>query len=201
MKTVSESERPSPGSSASEGSSPPPDAPRRFASATGFVLQGVGVVLLIASCVVWVATSRLAAVPKEQTPETWLHYLRGPHAGAAVLTLNLLVTLVGGLAFTAAGLGLQVGKRTSGRLAVASCSVLTLVYAGSSVFLLAVHGSLMGLLAVPPALLCGGLLVLCLRSAAVLRRHPPPSDYHVATPEILEEYRRRREERLREYDP
>ena len=45
------------------------------------------------------------------------------------------------------------------------------------------------------------LVLLAAHSASVLKKHPPPEDQGNATEEILEEFRRQRAERLKDYEP
>ena len=107
--------------------------------------------------------------------------------------------LAGGMGLFGVGMGLSEEKRSSGPAAVLVTAIMTVVFAivwlgggGAeerwTVRIGAAMTVLSALLSVPAWI-----------SAAVLQRHPPPADLHPATEEILEEIRRQREQRRREY--
>lgn len=181
----------------------PPDkpSPRAFATATGTVFQTVGTVFLLGSCCFWWFSDRL--VPRvEGGIDRWTDLFTIEHAPIAALGVGALTTLVGGLAFIAVGVGLTGEKRRSGTLATFISLVMACVYwALSGVLALAVGSVATATVAAIFGAVCTVLFLLAGHSASVLKSFPPPPDQDAATDEILEEHRRKRAERLKDYDP
>lgn len=181
---------------------PPPDepSPRAFATASGFVFQVIGVILLFGSCCVWSLGRGLFATDATgQTGETWLGAFAGGRLSVAVAAVSLATTLVGGLGLIAAGVGLQNEKRGSGTLALVVTGFLGVIWwtaAILSVFNTRVwgHAIIAGIFAVIATV----LFFLAGHSAQVLRRHPPPKDQNVVSDEFLEEIARQKRRRRSE---
>lgn len=172
--------------------------PRAFAVGCGAVFQTVGVLQMLAGCCVW-GLSAYVQQPSAEPAAQWYDFLDSRFT-AAVWTLGLLAGVLHGLLLAAIGTGLQGERPGSGRLAVAANIVALLLYLGLAVSL-AIRAAWWSV--IPPGamgLWTLLLLILSLRSNALLRQFPPPPDLNRATPDIMEEHRRRREERLRTLD-
>jgi hypothetical protein len=173
--------------------------PRAFAIGTGVVLQTVGTILALGSCCLW-STSSLYMRPAGAPADRWRDFFFADPV-AAGWTVGVLTSFVGGIGLIAAGVGLQGERPGSGRFAMGVTGGMAAVFALLAGWLIVAEKAYG--LAVMPAVLagvCGFLFALCGHSASVLRRFPPPADLSRATPEILEEYRRKREQRIREMD-
>lgn len=142
-------------------------------------------------------------IPRSQTPvQQWSHFFQKEHLSSALWTIVLMTSLVGGLAMAAVGVGLQGERRSSGRAAMFVCAILTLVYAGvAATFLVSLGRIIPMLIALTLTALTSAMFMLAGHSASVLRQHPPPPDLNKATPELLEEFRQKRLERLKHYEP
>lgn len=187
-----------PAANGADGTDP---SPRAFASATGTVFQTVGAVFLLGSCCFWSFSGSL--VPRASTRvERWIEFLSPEHAPLAALGVGLLTTFVGGVALVAMGVGLTGERRYSGAAASAVALIMTVMYAAlSGVLLLAVGSMVTSIVAAVFAIVCGVLFLLAAHSASVLRRFPPPADQAKATEAFLEEQRRQRAERLKNFEP
>lgn len=197
-----EPSRADPTGDADEGGTQPLEtpSPRAFAIGTGVWCQTVGMVLLLGGCCLWGLSDRITTRASEPAPQ-WTDFLFNESFPAAIWTLGLATTFVGGLALVAVGVGLQGERAGSGRVAMVVTALMTLIYLALAVALAA--GAESWYAALAPGLLAvvtGVLFLLSGNSAATLRRFPPPPDQSKATAEFLEEHRRRREERLKEYD-
>lgn len=179
----------------------PESPPRAFVTATGLVFQVVGLVMLLGSCCFWSFSGRVLE-PVEVPTEQWTDHFRGERLPAALLTLGVVTTFVGGIALTAAGVGLQGEIRGSGRAAMAVSVLMAVIYLAAGVMLIAKtshRGS--ALVPIVFGLVTSVLFLLAGHSASVLRRFPPPADQHLATEEFLRKHKEDRLKRLEEYDP
>lgn len=174
--------------------------PRAFVTATGLVAQVFGGVLVFGSCAVW-AVSALTPTSSGAPAARWMDHLTGPRETMALVTLGLFGGLVGGLGLLAAGVGMQGEKKGSASFGAAAGIVLTMLYFGLAAALVYSAGRwLLGAAALLLGLCAGAAALLCLISHRTLKQFPPTEDYNLLTAEILEELRRRREERRKEYD-
>lgn len=118
------------------------------------------------------------------------------------MAILLLVSLVGGLGLLAVGLGLQGERSGSGSAAMIVSALMAACYIVVAVIYLVALGRVLVALALFGLGLLGVLLFMVAgHSAAILKKFPPPADLNVATPEILEEFRQKRLERLKHYEP
>jgi len=176
-------------------------SPRAFATATGTVFQTVGTVFVLGSCCFWSFSDRFVP-PTEGGLDRWLDLFTLEHAPTAALGVAVLTTLIGGIAFITVGVGLTGEKRRSGTLAMFLSLVMACIYwALSGVLALAVGLITAATVAAVFGAVCTLLFLLAGHSASVLKSFPPPPDQDAATDEILEEYRRQRAERLKDYEP
>ncbi len=180
--------------------SEPKQSPRAFAVGTGFVFQLVGIAFLASACLGGVAGAFIAE--PASTPVTrWIDHLKGDSPLAGLLTLGIVVGFVGGAGLIGVGVGLQGERPSSGRNAMIVSAPLALAYWALAGIVLSVAGEWL-----PTTLLSVFALVstisflLAGHSAALLRKYPPPKDLTDATPEIMEEFQRKREERISQYD-
>ena len=175
-------------------------SPRAFVTATGYVMQGVGLVLVLGSCGIWPLLAKLER-PAGPPPGQWREFLSGASLPAALITLAAFNSVVGGIGLIAAGVGLQGERKRSGRIAIAICSVVTAVYVVLGTLLIARTDAWgYSLLCVAGTALTGIMLLLAAHSSTVLSAHPPPADDSRLTQEVLEEYRRARDERRKQFD-
>jgi len=170
-------------------------SPRAFAIRTGGLCQTVGLTFLFGACCLWSLSGRLV-VQANQPAEHWIDYLTGDRLPAAVLTLDVAVTLVGGLGLLAAGIGLYGEKRGSGTVAAVTAGAMSAVYWASCLaFALRTGSWASSLTAAAFGVVSTLLFLLSLHSAAILRKFPPSPDQNVVTDEFLERYQRERRER------
>jgi len=173
--------------------------PRAFAIGTGVVFQTVGVILALTGCSIWGLRGYVTA-PVDQPAPNWLDFF-SIRFGEALWTLGLATTFLHGLALAAVGVGLQGERPSAGKLAVATNCAAGLIYAGMAAALILRESRFaMSLIPLMMFAFAGVMLALAIKSASALRAFPPPPDLSRATPEILAEYRRQREQRLRELD-
>jgi hypothetical protein len=159
---------------------------------TGQLCQSVGIFFLFGSCCLWSFSGRLVE-PASAPATRWADYLAGDRLPAAILTINVATTLVGGLGLLAVGIGLHGERRGSGAAACIVTGSMSLIHGASCVALTIRAGAaLAGVTAGILALFGLVLFMLSLHSAALLRRYPPPADQNVVTDAFLEEYRSRR---------
>ncbi len=181
----------------------PPDkpSPRAFATATGTVFQTVGTVFMLGSCCFWSFSDRV--VPRvEGGLDRWTDLFTIEHAPIAAIGVGALTTLLGGIAFIASGVGLTGEKRRSGTLATfVSLGMACVYWTLCGVLALAVGLLAAAAVAAVFGAVCTVLFLLAGHSASVLKSFPPPPDQNAATDEILEEHRRQRAERLKDYEP
>lgn len=184
-----------------ELSSSPVTSPRAFAIGTGVVFQTAGGILLFGACLFWGITAW--AVPSVSKPlANWTDFFRGEHLPSALMTVALLGTLLGGAALLAVGVGLQGERPSSGRAAMLVTALLTVCYVIVAVtYVVALGHYLAAFVVIALGLLSAVLFMLAGHSASILREFPPPADLNAATPELLEEFRQKRLERLKHYEP
>ena len=176
-------------------------SPRAFAIGTGFAFQTVGGLLASAAAVMAVIAAW--AIPGSKVPvEQWTQFFSEEHLPSALWTILLITSLIGGLAMAAVGVGLQGENRNSGRVALVISAIMGLAYfCVAGVFIVAADRVFPALVAIVLAALAALMFLLAGHSATVLRQYPPPPDLNAATPELLEEYRQKRLERLKHYEP
>ncbi len=184
--------------------SQPPEpvaSPRAFVIGSGAVFQSVGGLFVFMACVVWLISAW--TVPKAAAPQSqWNGFFHEEHLPSALMTIALLLTFVGGLGLLAVGLGLQGERPGSGRVAMAASGLLATCYLIVSVaYVVALGRVISALLVFALAGMAAVLFLLAGHSAGILRKFPPPPDQNVATPEILEEFRQKRLDRLKHYEP
>jgi hypothetical protein len=175
-----------------------PPNPRGFAMATGAMFQSIGCILMLGGCCLWSFSPRLVA-PDADPPEAWIgHFV--DRGSAVAWTVGVVVSFIGGLALAAVGMGLQGERPSSGRLSVIVTALLAVVFAAIAIVLV-VREDRWGVATIP-LILAGGmalLLLFALRSTYLFKRYPPPA-HTEATDEIMEEIRRKRQERRKYYD-
>jgi len=170
-------------------------SPRAFAIRTGQLCQTLGMTFLFGACCLWSLSGRLVT-QADQPAKRWTDYLTGDRLPAAVLTLDLIVTLLGGLGLLAAGIGLNAERRGSGTVAAVTAGAMSLAYWASCLTLAMYAGSWAATLtAAAFGVVATILFLLSLHSTAILRQFPPPTDQNVVTDEFLERYQRERRER------
>ena len=166
-------------------------APRASVIAIGYLFQSIGLVLLLGAFCFWPFSSRFVT-PAEAPPQRWTEYLLGDRAAAALFTIGLATTFIGGIGLVAVGVGLQGERRSSGRAAMAVTAAMAASYWVSGGLLIVKTGSwLHALTATAFATLATLLLVSAAHCAAVLRRFPPPSDQNVVSDEFVDALGRR----------
>ncbi len=173
--------------------------PRAFAIGTGVVFQTVGVCLALAACILWALSQKWIA-PTDAPAANWWEFFSTRFV-PAVWTIGILTSFVYGLALAATGIGLQGERPGSARLAVGVNAAAAAAFAAMAILLVVREGRFT-LLVLPVfmALIGVGLLVLSTGCVSTFRQFPPPPDLNRATPEMLEEHRRKREERYRSLD-
>jgi hypothetical protein len=166
--------------------------PRATAVAAGYLFASIGLVFSFGACCFWSLSSRIVE-PAHAPPTHWLEYFSGERLPAAVLTIGVVSTLVGGFGLVGVGVGLQGEKPGSGTAASVLTGALACIY-GACTTALIVRGDVW-LQAIVPlvfALLATAMFALALHAAAVLRRYPPPKDQHAVTDDMLKSMHRRR---------
>ncbi|MEK6799252.1 MAG: hypothetical protein AABZ12_09830 [Planctomycetota bacterium] len=181
------------GASRADPSETTPPNPRAFVVGSGLVYQGVGVALILAACAVWAVTAPAGPMPSATSDSS-------AEPALTRTTLAMFATFVGGLALAAVGVGLQGERRESGKVALAFSGTLAAVYAALLVAPLFHQAWLACVVLAIPLTAMIVLFALARESAKTLRRHPPPPDQSIATPEFLEAHRKEREERRKSFD-
>lgn len=184
---------------ADQGRSPAGDSqaggapsPRAFATATGFALQVVGVVHLLASGGFWFLSGLIqspVATPVKRPQD----YLAAGNIVPALTTFLVLAAFAGGLAMIAFGVGLQGERPRSGVGAMLTTGMLTAV--GLAAVVLGLTFGPSWAVAAAGAVVAGINAVFFLlsgQSAGVLKRFPAPPDQNVVDDAWLEEHARRR---------
>lgn len=192
-------ERPGPVAPPAPSADGPPN-PRALVTASGYVFQVLGGSLIFAACGGWLVCALTS--PAATTPAArWTDYLAGPNLATALLTLGLFTGFVGGLGLMAAGLGMQGEKKSSAMTGMVVGGSMALVYLVLAILLMAsAQRYALGAAALILVVLCGGAAILAAISHSTLCGFPPPDDYNLLTDEIMEDIRRRRDERRKEYD-
>jgi len=117
------------------------------------------------------------------------------------MTLGLFVSLIGGLGFMAIGVGMQGEKKGSALAGAVVGFGMGLIHLILGILLIvSAQRVLLGAAGLLLAIGCGAVAVLAVISQTTMRLHPPPTDYNVLTEEIMEEVRRQRDARRKEYD-
>ncbi len=142
-------------------------------------------------------------VPKANEPLlSWTDFFQKEHLPSALMTIVLLNTFIGGLAMMAAGVGLQGERRSSGRVALIVTGLMDFCYFAIMIaYIVALGRILPALIVFLLSLVIAVMFALAKNSASILRKFPPPPDLNAATPELLEEFRQKRFERLKHYEP
>jgi hypothetical protein len=176
-------------------------SPRAFAMGSGLVFQTVGGLLVFAACLIWGISAW--TIPKASTPlANWIDFFRGENLPSALMTIALLTSFVGGLALLAVGLGLQGERPSSGRAAMITSTLMAACYLVVAIaYAFALGRIFSALIVFALTVLAFLLFMLAGHSSAILRRFPPPAGLNDATPELLEEFRQKRLERLKHYEP
>ncbi len=187
MTPDSSAERETPDSiSSSKGDAP---SPRAFVVGTGFVCQSVGLVFAFGVCCFWSLTTYFVP-PEAGSHEHWMDNLTGDRLAAALVSIGVAVSLVGGLGLIGAGVGLQGEQSNSGRVAMAVTGVVGLTYWVLCALFVFKTDSWSGcVISAVFAATTTALFGLATHSATVLRRFPPPPDQNVVTDEFLERHR------------
>jgi hypothetical protein len=172
---------------------------RSLVVGAGLLFQAVGTIMALGSCCLWSLSGQWLPAAN-QVPESWWQYFNGETQSTALIAMDMIITVLGGLAILGAGIGLYGERRRSGLLATWLTVILAVWYAASAVALFLMNTWAAGLIAAGLAALMALLLPLAVHSAAVLRRFPPPADQNVVTPEFRERYLRERAERRKQYD-
>jgi len=156
--------------------------------------------MFFGACCIWSMSGTWVA-PIDDVPARWLDYLSTEHRARALTALNIVVTVVGGLAMIGAGIGMYGERRRSGILGVVVSGILAVIFLVTATILVFVDGEWgAGLLAGALGAILGLLTLPAMHAASVLSRFPPPPDLNDVTPEFMERYRRERDERRKKYD-
>lgn len=161
-------------------------SPRDFVINTGYVFQLVGFVFGLGACCFWSFSGR--AMEQTTSPAAqWSDFLIGEHASAAILTLGVVTTMIGGAGLVALSVGLQGEKPGSGKAAVVLSTLLTAIYAALLILSFLNESSWSSRITMGAfALITATLVPLAIRSASILREFPPPDDLHVVTDDYID---------------
>ncbi len=165
---------------------PAGENPRAFSQGTGYVLQIVGLILMLSGCCVcsllgWYQDE--SDVPINSPAD----YFAQPNLPLALAALNLFASFAGGIGLLGAGIGLQGDRPNSGRIAMWITGLLALTWWATAVAHLLLTKSIPGTItAVVLAAGCTFLFLLAGNSARVLRENPPPEDLHAVPPDYVD---------------
>jgi len=157
-------------------------SPRAFCHATGFVYQSAGFLLALSTCCWWSFAGRFQSEARPAEPDRRVVVLSEDATTAQKWSLAAVcVSFIGGLALTAAGIGLQSDRLRSGRGAMALTACAALFHWA---YVVAAGWTFGGV----GRLITGAVLALAWTvffllagvSHGVLQRHPP-----ARTPELL----------------
>ncbi len=166
-------------------------SPRAFVTATGFVFQIVGFVLVMGACVLW----GFAGFVEDRLDEPINmagDYFRSDALAATVSLVCILTTLVAGLGLIGTGLGLQGENRSSGRWALIVTGVLAAVWWGGALTFWFISAPIWKIIVAAFSAGAGSVLFLLAgNSARILKLHPPPDDLNVVSDEFLDKYKPR----------
>ncbi len=166
-------------------------SPRAFVTATGFVFQIVGFVLVMGGCVLW----GFAGFVEDRLDEpinTASDYFKSEALAATVSLACILTTGVAGLGLLGTGLGLQGENRSSGQWALVVTGVLAAVWWGGAVTFWIISAPIWKIIVAAFSAGAGSVLFLLAgNSARILKLHPPPDDLNVVTDEFLDKYSHR----------
>ncbi|HUN82626.1 MAG TPA: hypothetical protein VMV81_14065 [Phycisphaerae bacterium] len=157
--------------------SPPADNPRAFVHATGLVYQVVGFVLALGTCCWWSFADHGGPELIQMQGARRVNVLdETPPAARTWAMLATCVSLIGGLALTALGIGFQHELSRSGRPAKWTTGAIAAFFAAYLIM------AAMGFPAWGRIITATGMLALWTVmfllagvSAETLRAHPPPS--------------------------
>jgi hypothetical protein len=169
-------------------------SPRSFVTATGYVFQIVGFVLVMGGCVLW----GFAGFVEDRLDEpinTASDYFKSDALAATVSLACILTTVVAGLGLLGTGLGLQGENRSSGQWALVVTGVLAAVWWGGAVTFWIISAPIWKIIVAAFSAGAGSVLFLLAgNSARILKLHPPPDDLNVVTDEFLDKYSHRHSE-------
>lgn len=172
---------PSPSDGASSPGQETP-SPRAFCHATGFVYQSAGFLLALSTCCWWSFAGRFQAEARPAEANRRVVLLSEDATAAQKWSLAAVcVSFIGGLALTAAGIGLQSDRLRRGRgvMALTACAALFhWAYLITTAMTIGGVGRLLTGAAL--ALAWTVFFLLAGVSHGVLQRHPP-----TRTPELL----------------
>jgi hypothetical protein len=168
--------------------------PRAFVTATGFALQGAGLVFLAVAAVYWLISGRVQKLADGRI-DRLADYFATPNLGLTAITGLVLAAVCGGLAMITFGLGMQGEMRRSGIGAMVVAGAMTLIGVAAAAVFLAAGPDWMGSgVAAAWTLVSGILFLLAGNSTSILRRFPPPKDQNVVDDAWIQEYHRKRRE-------
>ncbi len=169
-------------------------SPRAFVTATGYVFQIVGFVLVTGGCVLW-GFSGFVEDRLEEPINMAGDYFKGDALAATVSLVCILTTLVAGLGLLGTGLGLQGENRSSGQWALIVTGVLAAVWWGGAVTFWIISAPIWKIIVAAFSAGAGSVLFLLAgNSARILKLYPPPDDLNVVSDEFLDKYSRRHSE-------
>jgi len=169
-------------------------SPRAFVTATGYVFQVVGFVLVIGGCVLW-GFAGFVEDRLDEPIKTTGDYFKGDALVTTVSLACILTTLVAGLGLLGTGLGLQGENRSSGQWALVVTGVLAAVWWGGAVTFWIISAPIWKIIVAAFSAGAGSVLFLLAgNSARILKLHPPPADLNVVSDEFLDKYSRRHSE-------
>jgi hypothetical protein len=184
--------RQSPAKSEPADLQPVRSSPRDFAIHTGYAFQTVGSVLLLGSCCIWSLSGRWITKVDRPTAH-WTDHLQGDRLPAAVLTIAIAASLIGGAGLIGVGIGLHGERPGSGRAAMVVTGAMAIIYGCCAVTLFWAKAIGGAVISAGFAVFATLLLLLAAGSASVLRRFPPPPDQNRVTDDILRQLSRRQD--------
>ena len=163
-------------------------SPRAFVTATGYVFQIVGLVLVLGGCVLWGFVGFVEDRLDEPINVAGDYFKRDALA-ATVSLACILTTLVAGLGLIGTGLGLQGENRSSGRWALVVTGALAAVWGGGALTFWFISAPIWKIIVAAFSAGAGSVLFLLAgNSARILKLHPPPDDLNVVSDEFLDKY-------------
>lgn len=168
--------------------------PRAFCVAAGTWFSIIGVVMCTLGCCAGVLFA-YAEVPLPKPPPQWLDYLKGENRPMGFRMVFQILLFLGGLLFTAIGIGLRSERKSSATLALVITPIFA--FANSSACYLLWQADRYGwsVLAALVALTCVFLFFAATGCHATFRQFPPPKDQYSVTNAQLEEMRNQRRRR------
>lgn len=167
--------------------------PHAFAQASGFIFQVVGWMLVFGGCCIGPLAGWLLGEAGE-APDTVGEWIARSPRSHLVVTADVVMSGVGGLALAVFGFGLQNTRPASGVGAIVTTGVMAAVWWSALIAAFFVDGALSRwlLIAFQVVLAVGAtlLFIMAVLAYEVLRRHPPPPEEPV-TDELLERLTRK----------